>query len=92
MILPAEELRAQLGDETARTAFESELETLLSDVNQEVEAFERLQFLAIIKDPWLIENGFLTPTMKIKRSKLEDTYGPKANGWYSAGQRVVWED
>ncbi len=92
LILPAEEFRSQLGNETARAAFESELEALLQDINQEVEAFERLQFLAVTNDPWLIENGFLTPTMKIKRSKLEDTYGPKANGWYEAGQRVVWVD
>ena len=91
LILPAEELRPQLGDETARAALESELETLLTEVNQEVEAFERLQFLAVVNDPWLIENGFLTPTMKIKRSELEDTYGPKVDGWYGAGRRVVWE-
>ena len=53
---------------------------------------ERLHFLTVVRDPWLIENGFLTPTMKMKRSKLEDTYGPKADDWYAAGCRIVWED
>jgi long-subunit acyl-CoA synthetase (AMP-forming) len=47
--------------------------------------------LAIVKDPWLIENGFLTPTMKMKRSILEDTYGPKVEDWYGANRRVLWE-
>jgi long-subunit acyl-CoA synthetase (AMP-forming) len=91
LVLPAEELRAKLSDASVRAQIEAELDALLNAVNKEVEAFERLQFLAIVKDPWLIENGFLTPTMKMKRSQLEDTYSPKADQWYGAGQRVVWE-
>ena len=92
LVLLAEELRPKLGDSAVRAQIEAELEGLLKEVNQEVEAFERLQFLVVVKDPWLIENGFLTPTMKMKRSKIEDTYGPKIDEWYGAGQRVVWEE
>ena len=91
LILPAEELRPKLSDQAERERFEGELEALLRSVNEEVEAFERLQFLVVVKEPWIIENGFLTPTMKIKRSKIEDTYTPKSDGWYTAGKRVVWE-
>jgi long-subunit acyl-CoA synthetase (AMP-forming) len=91
LILPAEELRPKLADAAVREQFEGELERLLAEVNDEVEAFERLQFLVVVKDPWQIENGFLTPTMKIKRSMLEDTYGPQMDDWYAAGKKVVWE-
>jgi len=91
LILPAEELRPKLSDSNVRAQIEAELDALLNEVNQEVEPFERLQFLAVVKDPWLIENGFLTPTMKMKRSKLEDAYGPSAGEWYGAGRQVVWE-
>ncbi len=91
LILPAEELRPKLRDPAERERFEGELTTLLHSVNKEVEAFERLQFLVVVKDPWVIENGFLTPTMKIKRSKIEDTYGPMSEAWYAAGKRIVWE-
>jgi long-chain acyl-CoA synthetase len=92
LVLLAEELRPKLGDSAVRAQIKAELEGLLKDVNQEVEAFERLQFLVVVKDPWLIENGFLTPTMKMKRSKIEDTYGPRIDEWYGADQRVVWEE
>ena len=92
LILPAEELRPKLANGGAeRERFEAELNALLDSVNKEVEAFERLQFLVVVKEPWLIENGYLTPTMKLKRAKIEDTYGPQSDSWYSAGQRVVWE-
>ena len=91
LVLLAEELQPKLSDSNVRAEIEAELETLLKEVNQEVEEFERLKFLVVVKDPWLIENGFLTPTMKMKRTMLEDTYGPKTDEWYGAGQRVVWE-
>ena len=91
LILPAEELRPKLSDPAERERFEAELTSLLDSVNEEVEAFERLQFLAVVKEPWAIENGFLTPTMKIKRSTIEDEYGPKSEEWYSARKRIVWE-
>jgi long-subunit acyl-CoA synthetase (AMP-forming) len=91
LVLLAEELQPKLSDGDVRAEIEAELETLLKEVNQEVEEFERLKFLVVVKDPWLIENGFLTPTMKMKRTMLEDTYGPKTDEWYGAGQRVVWE-
>ena len=91
LVLPAEEIRPKLQTGSERQRFEGELRGLLSHVNKKVEPYERLQFLAVVKDPWLIENGFLTPTMKIKRSALEDTYGPRVEQWYGAGQPVVWE-
>ncbi len=50
-----------------------------------------LRKIAVAKDEWQIENGFLTPTMKIKRNILEDTYAPKLDQWYEAGEPVVWE-
>jgi long-subunit acyl-CoA synthetase (AMP-forming) len=91
-MLLAEEIRPKLTDSKVRAEIEAELLQLLKEVNQQVEAFERLEFLAVVKDPWLIENGFLTPTMKMKRSMLEDTYGPKSDTWYAARKKVVWED
>ncbi len=91
LVLLAEELRPKLSDPAVRASIEAELNEQLKQVNQEVEAFERLQFLTVVKEPWLIENGFLTPTMKMKRSMLEDTYGPKMDEWYAERRTVVWE-
>jgi long-chain acyl-CoA synthetase len=60
--------------------------------NARLDHHEQLAFLAVTTDTWQIENGFLTPTMKMKRSVIEETYGPLAEGWYGAKTPVVWQE
>ena len=57
---------------------------LLADVNAQIAAHEKLHALIIVKDEWNIENGYLTPTMKIKRSVVESAYEPRLGEWYAA--------
>lgn len=92
IIAPAEELRRDLDKPPVRRRVADQLERLLSEVNQKVETFEQLQFLVVAKEPWAIENGLLTPTMKIKRARIEEQYGPMCGFWYAEGKRVIWED
>ncbi|GAB6908984.1 AMP-binding acetyl-CoA synthetase [Desulfosarcina cetonica] len=75
------------GDGNALTA---RFEKLLEEVNQTLPAYEQLAFLVIAGDVWNTENGFLTPTLKIKRAVLEKTYGPMAQEWFSMQTPVVW--
>jgi long-subunit acyl-CoA synthetase (AMP-forming) len=91
-VLLSEDQRAVTTDPASRERITTALEALLLKINERVAGYERLQFIAVAKDPWLIENGFLTPTMKIKRRALEETYGPHLDTWYSAQKPVVWEE
>ena len=74
-----------------RSAIESELAEHLSTINASLPHYEQLAFLALVRDEWLPENGFLTPTMKLKRARLEETYGPLADGWYAENKPIVWQ-
>jgi long-subunit acyl-CoA synthetase (AMP-forming) len=88
----AENLRALLdGGQMQQAELTPKLKALLDEVNRKLESHERLQFIAVAKDAWAIENEFLTPTMKLRRARIEERYGPFAEGWYAAGQSVVWE-
>jgi long-subunit acyl-CoA synthetase (AMP-forming) len=49
------------------------IETLI-DVNKELEAHQRLDHLIVSNEAWTIENRLLTPTLKIRRHKLEEHY------------------
>jgi long-chain acyl-CoA synthetase len=40
--------------------------------------------------PWSIENGFLMPTMKIRRNRIESAVTHAVEGWYAKGSAVYW--
>ena len=89
-IVVAEDLRERLNDISVKQGIESGVEELFSAVNAKVEHHERLQFIAIVSDDWSIANGFLTPTMKIKRQAIEDATKDRVEGWYNEGKKVFW--
>lgn len=60
--------------EMPREDVDSSLEATLHEVNDMLESHEQLSTLYVIDDPWTVENELLTPTMKIKRDKLEARY------------------
>jgi long-chain acyl-CoA synthetase len=69
---------------------EADLQELLKTVNGKVEAWEKLDCLIVSPDEWGIDNGFLTPTMKIKRASIDDAYGEKLEEWSASGKKVIW--
>ncbi len=85
-----EALRPRLTDATVREEVQAALTELLNQVNTQLASHERLQFLAVAREPWSIENGCLTPTMKIKRSRIEASMAPHLPQWYEQPQAVIW--
>ncbi|NKF29907.1 AMP-binding protein [Pseudomonas sp. BGM005] len=80
------------GREEPRAPLHSSLEKLLEEVNAVLDKHERLRRLVVVKDSWAVENGFLTPTLKIKRNIIEDTYGARFEEWSERSEAVLWQD
>jgi long-subunit acyl-CoA synthetase (AMP-forming) len=89
-IVVAEDLRENLGDAAVRSKVDAALHSLLETVNAELEHHERLQFMVVVADEWTIANACLTPTMKIRRSAIEELAQPSMEGWYETGSKVLW--
>ncbi|MFP0194032.1 AMP-binding protein [Pseudomonas sp. PHC1] len=81
-----------VGREEPRAPLHSSLEKLLEEVNAVLDKHERLRRLVVVKDSWAVENGFLTPTLKIKRNIIEDTYGARFEEWSERSEAVLWQD
>jgi len=90
IVVLAEDLRPRVGDAAVRAQVQAELERLLDSVNQGLADYEQLRMIVVAKEPWTIENGQLTPTMKIKRSRIEAAVAPQVERWYADGQKVQW--
>ena len=91
LVMLSPEAQQELANGGNRQTLQAELETLLEQVNDAVEDHERLDYLVVVKDQWTMENGFLTPTMKIKRNVIEGRYEPQVERWAMARQKIVWE-
>jgi len=90
VVVLGEHLRPRIGDAEVRTRVETELAKLLADLNESVVAHERMRMLVVAREPWSIENGCLTPTMKIKRSRIEASVAGQLDAWYANPAPVVW--
>ena len=64
---------------------------VIARMNQELESHEQIKGVLMIQEPWSIENGILTPTLKIKRHVLEQKYHELGHNW-PKGELVVWEE
>ncbi len=90
MVVLAEDVRPTVGDPAARNRVREELDALLKSVNRQLADYQRLSMIVIAREPWAIENGFLTPTMKIKRSRIEAAVAERVDSWYESGETVIW--
>jgi long-subunit acyl-CoA synthetase (AMP-forming) len=90
MVILAEHLRPRMNEAEVREQVEKELHALLESVNAKVADHEQLHMIVVAREPWSIENGFLTPTMKVRRARIEKAMEPHVERWYGTKRRVHW--
>ncbi len=90
IVVLAEELRPRATEPALRAQVQGEFERLLDVVNQDLADYEQLRMIVVAAEPWSIENGCLTPTMKIRRSRIEAAVAPQVERWYEDRQKVQW--
>jgi len=83
---------ARLQAASARGTLTEQFQGLLDEVNRQIEEHEKLDYLAVVCEQWTMDNGFLTPTMKIRRNIIEQRYMPQAESWRRSEREVIWAD
>jgi long-chain acyl-CoA synthetase len=72
---------AVLTDEAQASSEEEVAESILAtirEINDEIEHHARIGAVIISREPWSIENEVLTPTLKIRREKVEERFAELA--------------
>jgi len=74
----------------ARQALTESLESHLDAINAGLEPHEKLGCVVLVTTPWTPENGFVTPTLKVRRNRIEEAYAQHYEAWCREGRRVIW--
>ncbi|MEM7370124.1 MAG: AMP-binding protein [Bacteroidota bacterium] len=71
---------------------EQSLEETVEQVNASVADYEQVNKLVITQDLWTVENGLMTPTLKVRRNVMDARYKVRMESWYNEGDNpVIWE-
>jgi long-chain acyl-CoA synthetase len=79
-------------DDGARAELETSLAEHMERVNEQLDPHERLDCLVVVTEPWTVESGLITPTLKVRRNRVEDVYGPYYERWVVERRAVIWHD
>lgn len=80
-----------MGKKKDRDAINGILSALLHQINPTLENYERMAKAVVMKENWTVENGLLTPTLKVKRNQVEKIHQPYYPAWFHAEGTVLWE-
>jgi long-chain acyl-CoA synthetase len=84
------EAAAQAGDAALRAALDSSLAEHLGAINATLDPHEQLNCLVVATTAWTVDNDLITPTFKVKRNRIDDTYASHYERWEGLGQKVIW--
>ncbi|MGQ3179953.1 MAG: long-chain fatty acid--CoA ligase, partial [Blastomonas fulva] len=65
-------------------AFKSAVRAALDRVNADLSVIEKVRQFAFADEPFTIENGEMTPSMKIRRHVIRGRYQDRLDGLYKA--------
>jgi len=76
-----------------RIAVNDALEQQRQQVNDAIEAHERISHVVVCAEPWTLDNGLLTHTLKLLRDDVEKKHGAVIERCMAAadGETVIWE-
>jgi long-subunit acyl-CoA synthetase (AMP-forming) len=80
------------GRNKTRKEFHDECQHMIHEVNISLDAHEHIARIIILNDEWTVENGILTPSLKIRRNEVERKYSVLYESWYSERGPLIWAD
>ncbi len=83
---------SEIGQQLDKENLVKSLSQTRGQINQSVLKHEQVQRIVIMQEPWDVNNGMLTPTLKVKRNILEEKYEAHLPRWYQQAAEVIWED
>jgi long-chain acyl-CoA synthetase len=75
---------------TEHENLDAELKALIKQVNKDLEHHEQISRLIVLPEEWTIDNGLLTPTLKIKRKMIDAAFSEQFEKWSKANDTIIY--
>jgi len=79
------------GREKPQQVVQTEIHHTIQQANKTLEKYEHIQVAVILQESWSIENGLMTPSMKIKRNAVEKRYESRYIEWVQRDETIIWD-
>lgn len=89
LVTLSEQAAKNIKKSDAKEAMIHEFDQLLQETNSMLDKHENLSHIIAFTEPWSIEKGLVTPTLKIKRNEIEKQFYAQFDQWQNQNSRVI---
>ena len=82
---------SEIGARKSKEEIMASLEASRQAVNKDVPNYQKIDKIIVVKDAWAVENGILTPTLKVKRNVVNKHYEAAITKWVEEADTVLFE-
>ena len=82
---------SEAGSSKSQSMLSESLRQTLTSVNQQLASYQRVNAIVIAKQPFSVEDGTLTPTLKVKRSRVHEVYKDRLHLYCCDEAEVIFE-
>ncbi len=92
LLMLNDEAVGKLQDPAGRAELEASLAELLQSTNSALDPHEQMACLVAMTEAWTVDNELITPTLKVKRNRIEDLFAAHFERWTRMGREIVWHE
>ncbi len=82
---------SELGKQKSNELVSESLNTSINVINPSLEKHENIEKMIVMKEEWTVDNGLLTPTLKVRRNSIEKIHQGYYKSWFESTEKVVFE-
>ena len=86
LIVPSEAGQGKSSEDLEQSVLQT-----IDEVNPTLMAHEKLAKAVVMKEQWTVDNGLMTPSMKVRRSRVEDIHQDMYKTWFNKEERFIYE-
>lgn len=82
---------SELGKAKTQAGLNQSVMDAIKALNPSLENYEKITKAIIMKEDWTVDNGLLTPTLKVKRNRVEANHTSMYQEWFELKDMVIYE-